>query len=165
MNTNEKSANVRFVIDFINKTIIGTKASFHKAGKGYGPEYEELAEKMAKHPNFELVIKEQKNRSKKAKKTYSGLNFSFMEAYISTQENAKVLMIEYQEIKKTACSLSEKPYPTVKKWFLNKFDTEAAPFDMKKARDAIYQFNTAQAKENALPLRSSQDLPVMKAAV
>ena len=53
----------RFIIDFINKKIIGTKASFDKASKGSGAIYEELATKVAKHPAFELVIKEQKKRS------------------------------------------------------------------------------------------------------
>ena len=33
----------RFIIDFINKKIIGTKASFDKASKGSGAIYEELA--------------------------------------------------------------------------------------------------------------------------
>ena len=46
----------RFIIDFINKKIIGTKASFDKASKGSGAIYEELATKVAKHPAFELVI-------------------------------------------------------------------------------------------------------------
>ena len=30
---------VRFTIDFFGQKIIGTKASFNKASKGYGPEY------------------------------------------------------------------------------------------------------------------------------
>lgn len=42
--TSSKSA-VRFTIDFFNKTITGTKASFDKAGKGFGAEYEELTAK------------------------------------------------------------------------------------------------------------------------
>ena len=40
---------VRFTINFIEKQIIGTKASFDKASKGFGPIYEELADKAAKH--------------------------------------------------------------------------------------------------------------------
>ena len=46
-NTTEKTT-VRFTIDFFEKEIIGTKASFNKAGKGCGPEYEELAEKIGR---------------------------------------------------------------------------------------------------------------------
>ena len=40
------NSNVRFTLDFFKKTITGTKASFNKANKGFGPEYEELTSKM-----------------------------------------------------------------------------------------------------------------------
>ena len=50
----------RFTIDFISKKIIGTQASFNKASKGTGEIYEELASKIARHPNFEVAVKEQK---------------------------------------------------------------------------------------------------------
>lgn len=55
MNTTSTMATIseRFIIDFINKKIIGTKASFDKASKGSGAIYEELATKVAKHPAFE----------------------------------------------------------------------------------------------------------------
>lgn len=69
--TSSKSA-VRFTIDFFNKTITGTKASFDKAGKGFGAEYEELTTKMAAHPDFTLVIKEQKHKATKAKRMLRG---------------------------------------------------------------------------------------------
>ena len=93
MNANE-NMNVRFTIDFINKTISGTQSSFNKAGKGFSDEYEELAAKMAAHPDFKLVVKEQKHKSTKAKKTYHGLDFDFMEAYIEMQPEAQKLKKE-----------------------------------------------------------------------
>ena len=62
----------RFIIDFINKQIIGTKASFDKASKGAGAIYEELATKVAKHPAFELVIKEQKSASTSRRRPMTG---------------------------------------------------------------------------------------------
>ena len=55
--TNNTSS-VRFNYDFFNKTIVGTKASFDKASKGFGPAYEELATKMAEHPDFICAVKE-----------------------------------------------------------------------------------------------------------
>lgn len=72
----------RFTIDFISKKIIGTQASFNKASKGTGEIYEELASKIARHPNFEVAVKEQKKHITKAKRTYDGMDFKFMEAYI-----------------------------------------------------------------------------------
>lgn len=50
--TTSTNSAVRFTIDFFKQTITGTKASFAKAGKGFGPEYEELTAKMAAHPTF-----------------------------------------------------------------------------------------------------------------
>ena len=59
----------RFTIDFISKKIIGTQASFNKASKGTGEIYEELASKIARPPNFEVAVKEQKTHITKAKRT------------------------------------------------------------------------------------------------
>ena len=89
----------RFTIDFVNKKIIGTKASFDKAGKGEGAIYEELATKIAAHPDFELVVKEQKKRSNKAKQTYDGLTFDLMKTFIAIQPNSASLMNGYEGAK------------------------------------------------------------------
>ena len=141
---------VRFSIDFFNKTITGTKASFHKASKGCGPEYEELTVKIAAHPDFTLEMKEPKHKTAKAKKTYVGLDFHFMEAYIGTLDNAKAVMTEYEAVKAMAVNCGTKPYPLAKKWFLGKFNTEEAPFDMDKAKEAIGQFRIDRAVSGAL---------------
>ena len=149
MNTNTSSS-VRFTIDFFNKTITGTKASFNKANKGFGPEYEELTTKMAAHPDFELKIKEQKHKSNKAKRSYEGLDFPFMQDYISTFTNANALMAEYEAVKKMADDCSTKAYPLTKKWFLGKFGAEEDGFDMAAAKERISNFRIAQAAEKAV---------------
>ena len=146
--TSSKSA-VRFTIDFFNKTITGTKASFDKAGKGFGAEYEELTAKMAAHPEFTLVIKEQKHKTTKAKRTYDGLDFSFMEAYIGTLDNAKDMMDEYKAVKKMAEKHEAKVYPLTKKWFLDNFGSKEDGFDMAAAKERITNFRLAQAAEMA----------------
>ena len=147
-NTTTKSA-VRFTINFFDKTITGTKASFNKAAKGYGPEYEELAAKMAAHSDFALEIKEQKHKTTRAKKTYDGLDFPFMYAYILTRPNSDHLMKEYEEVKKVAKNSGTKTYPLTKKWFLGKFGTEEKPFDMDEAREAINAYRIQLAEKNA----------------
>lgn len=151
----------RFVIDFINKTITGTKASFNKASKGYGPEYEELAAKIAAHPDFKLVIKEQKHKTTKSKRTYHGLDFPFMCSYIQTCDNADTLLKELEKVKEIAIASSVKPYPLAKKWFLGKFGTEEKPFDMDNAREAISAYRIQQAEKNAANLLSvvSSNIP------
>lgn len=149
MNTNTSSS-VRFTIDFLKKSIIGTKASFDKASKGYGPEYEELIAKMAAHPDFTLVVKEQKSKITRAKRSYEGMDFAFMKDYISTFTNAKSLMAEYEAVKKMADDCSTKAYPLTKKWFLGKFGTEEDGFDMAAAKERISNFRIAQAAEKAV---------------
>ena len=149
MATSTNKATVRFTINFFDKTIIGTKASFNKAAKGYGPEYEELAAKMAAHPDFTLEVKEQKHKATKAKKTYDGLDFPIMRAYILTRPNSDILMKEYEEVKKVAKSSGTKTYPLTKKWFLGKFGTEEKPFDMDEAREAINAYRIQLAEKNA----------------
>ena len=72
--TSSSKSAVRFTLNFFEKTITGTKASFNKANKGFGPEYEELTAKMAAHPDFTLEVKEQKAKATKAKKTYEGMD-------------------------------------------------------------------------------------------
>ncbi len=153
--TNEKM-NVRFTINFFKKTIVGTKASFNKAAKGFGDEYEELAAKMAAHPDFTLEVKEQKHQSTKAKQTYDGLDFSFMEAYIDTLADAKLKMAEYKAVKKMAKDCGTKTYPMTKKWFLKTFGTKENPFDMDEAQEAIYAYRIQKAEQNAAATLSAE---------
>ena len=147
-NTTKKNA-ARFTIDFFEQKIIGTKASFNKASKGSGSEYEELSAKMAAHPEFKLVIKEQKHKSTKAKRTYDGLDFPFMEAYILTQSDSDALMAEYHAVKAMAKSCGSNVYALTKKWFLGTFATEEEPFDMAEAREAINAYRILKAVEKA----------------
>ena len=152
---------VRFTIDFFGQKIIGTKASFNKASKGSGTEYEELSAKMAAHPDFTLVIKEQKHKSAKAKRTYEGLDFPFMEAYILTQSDSDALMAKYQSVKDMAKSCGSNVYSLTKKWFLGTFATEDKPFDMDEAREAINTYRIQQAEKNAATVLSlaSSNIP------
>ena len=70
--TKNTTSTERFTIDFISKKIIGTQASFNKASKGTGEIYEELASKIARHPNFAVAVKEQKKHITKVKRTPAG---------------------------------------------------------------------------------------------
>ena len=135
---NKKNA-PRFVIDFVNKAIIGTKASFDKAGKGEGAIYEELAAKVAAHSDFELVVKEQKKRSNKAKQTYDGLTFDLMKKFIAIQPNSASLMNGYEGAKKMAKEIGSSVYPFTKKWFLGQFKD----FNVAEARKAISDHNVS----------------------
>ena len=147
--TNNKS--VRFTINFADKAITGTKASFTKASKGTGEAYEELAAKIARHPDFELVVKESKKHTNKAKRTYNGMNFAFMEDYISIQRNAEQIEREYKAVKKMAEDSKISVYPFTKKWFLGEFDPDGMGFDMEKAKREIADYRIAKAVFTATP--------------
>ena len=153
--TNNKS--VRFTINFADKAITGTKASFTKASKGTGEAYEELAAKIARHPDFELVVKESKKHTNKAKRTYNGLNFPFMEAYISIQRNAAQIMREYKAVKKMAEESGISIYPFTKKWFLGEFDPDGLGFDMENAKQEISNYRIAKAVLTATPASAEEN--------
>lgn len=157
MNTTSTMATIseRFIIDFINKQIIGTKASFDKASKGSGAIYEELATKVAKHPAFELVIKEQKKRINKPKKVYDGLTFEFMEQYIAIHDGAESVMREFKAVKNTYKGLKMSVYPFTKKWFLDKYKG----FDMATARAEIVE--ARMKKETECVLSAEQENKVV----
>ena len=136
---------VYFPIDFLKKKIYGTAAAFKRAGKGFGSEYEELAAKIAAHPDFELVIKESKHHITRAKRTYEGLDFKFMEAYIDTKDKREDLMKDYKSIKDTAEKTHLAKYPLTKKWFLDKFSSKDDPFDMDIAKKEISDYAIQKA--------------------
>ena len=144
--------NARFTIDFIEGKIIGTKASFDQAGKGSGPIYKELAAKVKAHPGFVLAIKEQTKHSSNPKRTYKGLNFSFMERYIKIQEESDRLTKEYNSVKKFAEDSGFCVFSFTKKWFLKEFGDEEAGFDMEKGVKEITDAAMKAAVQAASPV-------------
>lgn len=147
--TTSKKTSAYFIINFFDKTISGTKTSFNKASKGISPFYEELTMKMNAHPTFELAVKEPKHKSNKAKRTYDGMDFDFMEDYISIQANAAQIMSEYLAVRAFAKEQKISVYPFTKKWFLGEFDPDGEGFDMAKAEKEISDAKIAEAVMNA----------------
>ncbi len=104
-----------FNYNFIEKTIVGSKAAINKANKGINPEYKELSSMLTAHPDFTVV--EKTINQKEGKKTYSNLTFKRMEEYINLQDNSKAKLVEFEAIMKVAEAKGAK-YPLTKKWFL-----------------------------------------------
>ena len=144
----------RFTVDFIGKKISGTKASFDKAGKGNGPIYDELTALTAKHPNFELVIKEQTKRIVKEKETYKGMDCDFMRDYLSAESMTEALRT-FKQVEAFADNTKRSKYPLLKKFFLKQFaDNDGNnSFDFAKAKKIVadYRYNLTleQATESA----------------
>ena len=121
MTTN--SSSVRFTLNFADKTIVGTKASFTKAGKCFGPVYDELVALMAKHPDYECAVKEPKKPAKD-KQTYKGMDMPFMLDYASAvgQPEFRSKMVNVRDFVK---GNDGSVYPVVKRMFLEHFAPEA----------------------------------------
>ena len=111
--------NKKFNYNFVEKTIVGSAAAIKRANKGLNPEFKELTDMLAQHPDFTVVTKI--IEKKKDKKTYSKLTFDRMEEYIRTQfsdkEVLKAKLVEFEAIQKVADAKGAK-YPLTKKWFL-----------------------------------------------
>ena len=146
-----------FSVNFFDGTIYGTKASFNKASKGNGPAYEELTALISRHPDFKLVVKEPKKHTTKAKRTYNGMDFPFMEAYIQTRVNAEQIMAEYEAVKQMAEDANISVYPFTKKWFLGEFDPDKQGFDMDKANEEISNYRIAKAVLGASPATDNEN--------
>ena len=110
---------------------------------------------MAAHSDFELVVKEQKVKTTRAKRTYEGMDYKFMEDYIATFEDASMVK-EYEAVKKMAEDCGTKVYPLTKKWFLNKFSDMEGGFDMDAAKKDIVNYRIAKAKASILETVSEE---------
>ena len=152
----------RFTYNFIEKTIIGSKAAIEKANKGKNPEYAELSGMLAAHPDFTVRVKD--IQQKEGKKKYNNLTFKRMEEYIKTQfsdENALTAkLIEFSAIQKVAEAKGAK-YPLTKKWFLATYpsykenevskeecsEKEKALAEAEAMLDALGDLTTEEAEE------------------
>lgn len=121
--TKTNTASVRFTLDFADKTIVGTKASFTKAGKGFGPVYDELTALMAKHPDYECKVKEP-TKPVKDKQTYKGMNVRFMLDYANAVGQPE-FRSKMEKVRDFVKGNDGSVYPTVKRMFLEHFAPEA----------------------------------------
>lgn len=135
-----------FTLNFADRTIVGTKASFDKASKGRGSIYEELVSLMERHPDFSMEIKEQEKHSAKPKQTYKGLTITLIKEYIKIQKDGEKLLNAFTSILDygEAC---EAKYPMAKRWFCENFKGITAE-DMKKTITDHY-YNDALAPVEA----------------
>lgn len=96
-----------------NGKLIMTKAFYKRACVFGSAEYYELREAKAQNEDFEVVFK----CDLAEKKTYGGLSFKTMEAYIKTQPNSEARLLEFDVVKQIA-EIKGGKYPLTKKWFL-----------------------------------------------
>lgn len=119
-------------VDFINQTIVITKAFSKKASVFGCEEFKTLRSAQMECPNFRIVVKEAND-----KKTYNGLGFDRMEDYIKTQPNSEQRLKEFEDVKRIA-EAKGAAYPLTKKWF---FET----YPEYKKSDIIFAENSGDA--------------------
>ncbi len=139
-----------FTYNFVEKTIVGSKAAIERANRGLNPEYAELTEMLAAHPEFKVSVKN--IQKKEGKKTYNRLTFDRMREYIETQfsnkEELNEKLAELEAIKAIA-KAKKAMYPFTKKWFLNTYpefkENEVSETERAELQKAITEEQKARA--------------------
>lgn len=127
-----------FTVNYINQEIRGSERAFNRAGRGYEAEQTELTTLMNNNHGFKLVITE----SEKKKKTYEGLNYSFVEEFITFNDPDR--MPELKAFKENKIKFS-----TIKKWFLGIYKKESEEFNVDKELKKIREAKTNSEIETA----------------
>ena len=133
----------RFHLNFADKTIVGTKASFAKAGKGFGPIYDELTALMARHPDFTVNVKAP-TQPPKPRQTYKGMDIPFIRDFLMAVDDAITLKAVNNTI---AYAIKEgiPQYPLVKRTFFETYDE----FDFVDAKKIVADYRYQQMREKA----------------
>lgn len=138
------SAVVRFTIDFTTKSIVGSKASFAKAGRGISPIYEELMALIANHPDYSFVAKEPKKRSSKPRQTYKGMDIAFIRDFLAAVGDTKTLKT-VNDVIAFAEAMKKHSYPLVKRVLFDAYDE----FDYASAKKIVNHYRHSQMLINA----------------
>lgn len=102
------------IANLIDNTLTVSKSFYKKASICGSTEYYELRQAMIENPECKIVFKSIE------KKTYNGLTFSVMKAYIESQSNSEKQLKVFEAVKKIA-EMKGSKYPLTKKWFLNAY--------------------------------------------
>lgn len=110
-------------IDHVTKRIIMDSMFYKNALDPRSDEYATLQEVRRDYPSYAPV--QRKIKKNPSKKTYSGLTYAYMEDYILTHEPAETVEAVFSEFNEmiliSQCHSQAFRYPTIKKWFLNKY--------------------------------------------
>ena len=103
-------------------------------------EYALLQKIRVENPTFAVRRRQIKTNPKKD--TYKGLTYEYMKMYITTHESEKTVqeVLDYldEQILISKCHGQRLRYPTIKKWFLNKYP-EVAKFGTVEAEHEAQQ--------------------------
>ena len=107
------------VIKMMDDNQAQVSKTFAKNAKIYGTEeYRMWREFKAENPEYVMVVKTIKKNPDK--ETNKNLNYENMILYISVQDNAKELLVEFER-ELTLSKIQSNPYRAVLAWFLQEF--------------------------------------------
>ena len=134
-------------INYPEHTITLSSAFERKAFTPGTSEYAQLMEVRHEFPDFRLATRQFKTNT--AQDRYKGLTYDYMRWYIGKTEgeNAASVLIGLEALIDISKGHSTgKRYPTVKKWFLNRYP-EFATFGM--TEEQIQEYEASKAKLDA----------------
>lgn len=110
-------------VDHAKKTIFMDSAFYKNSSDPRNEEYAILQSTRRDYPKYKVERRTIKKNPEK--KTYSGLTYAYMEDYILTHEPPETVEAVYEEFNEmiliSQCHSPAFRYPTIKKWFLNKY--------------------------------------------
>ena len=110
-------------IDHATKRIIMDSMFYKNSADPRNEEYTVLQNVRRDYPTYTPTQRTIKKNP--AKKTYSGLTYAYMEDYILTHESPETVEAVFTEFNEmvliSQCHSQAFRYPTIKKWFLNKY--------------------------------------------
>lgn len=114
-------------VDHSSKKIIIGKAFSQRQSDVESDEYKKLCEVVQTFPEYDVEVKQIKKNPHK--ESYRGLNYEYMEMYISVKGTSFDRQ-EYDDMRLLA-KCHSKRFPVIKKWFLNKYQ-EVAKYGAKQ---------------------------------
>lgn len=110
-------------IDFAEKKIIMDRTFAQNCANTNSEEYAHLQKVRQDYPDYDVITRTIKKNTEK--ETYKGLTYRYMQDYIlrhETEENALAVIKEFNELRTISeCHRQGLRYPTIKRWFLNKY--------------------------------------------
>ncbi len=133
-------------VDYAHSSISISSAFAKKALIPGTDEYAQLQSVRKDFPEFRLVTRQFKTNTKQ--EHYRGLTYEFMRDYIGDHEADPNPVLEEldKQIGISKCHSLNKRYPTIKKWFLNRYP-EIAQFGIPKSDSKLKEVATTEEVE------------------
>ena len=132
-------------VSHADRTIVMDRTFAKFATNTASEEYAHLQQVRRDYPTYTVVQRHIKKNA--AKECYRGLTYTYMDAYIKSHGSADDLYTYNEMMLISKCHSTAFRYPTIKKWFLDKFP-EVKAFGIQK-EDPVEAANITTLKKTA----------------